>query len=243
MERRKINWITWSFVGLTVLVLAMMLANVLRRPPELVLPDTDGAQSGQTDGMEAGGTAVVEVNPSTVQVVVATLARPESYRRTVTIEQFWSGGSSSYEITEAVRDGWTRTDRTMPDGRVRHTITGPAAAYVWYNSEQSVFAAPAGEVTADNELPIPTYEDLLDLDPALISAADYQAYSNVPCVYAETQAGEGTLRYWVSVETGLLVAAEKTAGGEIVYRMTALTVDEAEPGDDAFTLPDGSVVA
>ncbi len=31
-----------------------------------------------------------------------TLARPEAYRRTVTVEQLWSGGSSSYEIAMAV---------------------------------------------------------------------------------------------------------------------------------------------
>ena len=241
MDRRKINWITWSFVGLTVLVLAMMLASVLRRPPELVLPDTSGAQDAQ-EGAQTAGTAVVEVSPGTVQAAVATLARPEAYRRTVTIEQLWSGGSSSYEITEAVRDGWTRTDRTMPDGRARHTITGPERVYIWYNQEQSVYTGAAGEITADHELPIPTYEDLLALDPETIAAADYRAISNVPCIYAEVREGTYTTSYWVSVETGLLVAAEKLAEEETVYRMSALAVDETAPGDDVFTLPDGTVV-
>ena len=60
-----------------------------------------------------------------VQTAVATLARPQAYRRTVTVEQLWKGGSGSYEVAVAVRGEWTRTDRTMPDGRVRHTITGP----------------------------------------------------------------------------------------------------------------------
>ena len=44
------------------------------------------------------------------------------------------------------------------------------------------------------------------------------------------------------METGLLVAAEKLAEEETVYRMSALTVDETAPGDDVFTLPDGTVV-
>ncbi|MEI3363031.1 MAG: hypothetical protein V8R75_11015 [Oscillospiraceae bacterium] len=38
--------------------------------------------------------AVVEVSPSTVQAAVKTLARPEAYRRTVTVEQLWSGGTA-----------------------------------------------------------------------------------------------------------------------------------------------------
>ena len=242
VDRRRLNWITWSFVGITVLVLALMLANTLRRPVEIELPDTSGTQDAQDGPLEAGGPAVVEVNPATVQAAIATLARPETYRRTVTVEQFWSGGSGSYEVTEAVRDGWTRTDRTMPDGRVRHTLTGPAEVYVWYNNEAAVYAGPRGEITADNELPIPTYEDILALEPEAITAADYRTLSNVPCIYAEARSGERTLRCWVSVGTGLLVSAEKLEGEELVYRMSALTVEEAAPGEELFTLPDGTKV-
>ena len=243
MDKRKLSWITWSFVVLTVLVLAMMLANTLRSPVEIVLPDTSTpSDTGEGTLSEAGDMAVVEVAPSTVQAAIATLARPEAYRRTLTIEQIWSGGSSSYEIAETVRGSWTRTDRTMPDGRVRHTITGPEDVYIWYNSETSIYHAPAGEITADNELPIPTYEDILDLDPETITAADYRDLTGVSCIYTEAQEGEYTLRYWVSVESGLLVSAEKLFGEDTVYRMTALTVDQSEPTDAEFTLPDGTVL-
>ena len=243
MDKRKLNWITWSFVALTVLVLAMMLAMTLRSPVEIVLPDPDTAQDA-SDGMldATGDVAVVEVAPSTVQAAIATLDRPEVYRRTLTIEQIWSGGSRSYEIAETVRGGWTRTDRTMPDGRVRHTITGPEDVYIWYNSETSVYHGPAGEITADNELPIPTYEEILDLDPETITAADYRELLGEACIYTEAQTGDYTLRYWVSVENGLLVSAEKLAGEETVYSMTALAVDQTEPTAADFTLPDGTVV-
>ena len=47
-------------------------------------------------------------------------------------------------------------------------------------------------------------------------------------------------RYWVSVSDGLLCAAEKLNGDEVVYRMAGMTVDTAAPGADAFTLPDGT---
>lgn len=243
MDKRKLNWITWSFVVLTVLVLAMMLANTLRSPTEIVLPDSSTSPDS-TDGTlgDGGDMLVVEVNPSTVQAAIATLDRPEAYRRTLVIEQIWSGGSGSYDIAEIVRGSWTRTDRTMPDGRVRHTITGPEDVYIWYNSERSVYHGAAGEISADNELPIPTYEEILELDPESITAASYQDLTGVACIYTEAQVGEYTLRYWVSVESGLLVAAEKLTGGDIVYRMTALTVDQTEPAESEFTLPDGTVL-
>ena len=140
----------------------------------------------------------------------------------------------------AVSGPWTRTDRTMPDGRVRHTITGPEDVYIWYNNEAAVYTSPVGDITADHELPIPTYEDILSLDVESIIAADYRTISNVACIYAEAQTGEYTLRYWIGVDSGLLVAAEKLLGDETVYRMLSLTVDQTEPTAAEFTLPDGT---
>lgn len=244
MDKRRLNWVAWGFVGVTALVLVLMLANTLHRPEEIVLPSTDAAQD-PTGGDPNADSALqeVKVTPATVQAAVATLERPESYRRTVTIEQMWTGGSGSYEITMAVSGSWTRTDRTMPDGRVRHTITGPDTVYIWYNSEGDVYSAPVGEITADDELSIPTYEELLTLEPDQITAADYRALSGVNCIYAEALEGSYTLRYWVSVDSGLLVSAEKLAGEETVYRMSSLTLDQTEPTAADFTLPDGTVLA
>lgn len=242
MDKRRLNWVTWSFVGLTVLVLALMLASTLRRPEEIVLPSSDASQEDGSGQMDSDVLQEIKVTPDTCQAAVATLARPETYRRTVTVEQIWSGGSGTYEITMAVIGPWTRTDRTMPDGRVRHTITGPESVYIWYNNERTVYTAPVGEITADNELPIPTYEEILTLDPEQITAADYRAVSNVNCIYVESQEEDYTLRYWVSVETGLLAAAEKLQGEETVYRMAALALDQTEPTEEDFTLPDGTVL-
>ena len=41
MDERKRNWITWSFVALTVLVIAAMMSSTLRRTNRVELPDTD----------------------------------------------------------------------------------------------------------------------------------------------------------------------------------------------------------
>ena len=50
-------------------------------------------------------------------------------------------------------------------------------------------------------------------------------------------------RYWVSVDTGLLVAAEKLSGKETVYRMWQTAIDLVPVFTDEFTLPDGTVLA
>ena len=244
MDKRNLKWITWSAVALTVLIVAVMLMDTFHRPGQIILPDPEAIQS-QTNGddlTEGSALTVVEVEPETVQAAIATLSRPEVYRRTVTVEQFWEGGSGKYEIAVTVRAPWTRTDRTMPDGRVRHTITGRETAYVWYNNERATYVSPVGDVSADVEQGIPTYEDILDLPVESITLADYRTISEVNCIYVESRQEGYLLRWWVSVDTGLLVAAEKLEGEETVYRMGSLTIDQTEPTLEEFTLPDGTIL-
>lgn len=242
MDKRNLNRITWGFVAGTVLVVLLMLFNTLHRPEHIVLPDTSAPQ-GQTEAPGRNSLTVVEVTPETVQTVIATLARPEAYRRTVTTELFWNSGSGACETATAVLNGWTRVDRVMPDGRVRHSILGPEGAYVWYQGERDLYRSGTDVVSADHEQFIPTYEDLLEVPKETITAADYRTYEGLRCIYAEVSSGQEQQCYWVSVDTGLLVAAEKLLDGERIYRMESLTVDETEPDVTEFTLPDGTVLA
>ena len=245
MDKRRMNHITVGFIVVMALVIAVMFGNNLRRPPKVVLPDTsESTDSSDQDGSASGSLALVEITPETVQTAIATLSRPDQYRRTVTVEQFWDGGSGTYEVSVLVYGPWTRTDRTLPDGRTRHTITDGETTYIWYNSESAVYSGPAGEITPDDEQAIPTYETILDLPVEDIAAADYRSVSGVNCIYVETaQDPDGyTQRYWVSVETGLLVASERLLEGETIYRMASLTADLSTPSADRFILPDGTVL-
>ena len=246
MEKQKLKWLTWGIVIFMVLAVGLMLSGTLRRTAHIVLPEPGATaeQDSESIGTADDALTVIEITPSTVQAAVETLSRPETYRRTVTVEQLWGGGAGSYEVTVTVNGPWTRTDRTMPDGRARHTVTGPEHVYVWYNNEKNVYSGPVGGVSADVEQSIPTYEDILELPAEQIAAADYRTVSDVHCIYVETAEDEAgyVLRYWVSVDTGLLVMAEKLENGSTVYRMAALTADQTTATEGSFTLPDGSSV-
>ena len=63
------------------------------RAPEVTLPNVN-----QEAVEEDKAFLPVEVTPDTVQNVIASLSRPESYHRELTVSLFWSGGDS----TEAV---------------------------------------------------------------------------------------------------------------------------------------------
>ena len=242
MDKKNLKWITWVFAVATVLIVALMLAHTLQRSVHITLPAPSSSTSdGQTDPEgNRSALSIVEITPETVQAAIGTLSRPSAYRRTVTLEEFWEGGSGSWSVTAYVKDGWQRTDRLMPDHRMRHTVTDGETVCVWYNSEREVFTAPAGEITADHDQSIPTYEDILDLDTAEITQADYRELEGLHCIYVETAKGDYTLRYWVSVDSGLLVSSEKLFQEEVIYRMTALTLEAAAPANSDFTLPDGT---
>ena len=240
--KRTQKLVTWGIVVLVVLVVVLMLMSNLRRSSRVVLPDTSTTAEDSELPPEGGELTVVEVTPETVQAAIETLHRPEAYSRTVTVEYLWTGGSSTIELSTAVSAPWTRVDRTLPDGQVRHSITDGETTFIWYNGESEVYTGPAGAISADAEETIPTYEDVLALSPERIVQADYRVVSDVRCIYAETaeDAWGYAQRYWVSVETGLLVVAERLQKGETVYRMAALEADQTAPPAETFTLPDGT---
>ena len=243
--KRTQKLVTWGIVVLVVLVVLLMLISNLRRSSRVVLPDTstNTGDSGELPA-EGGTLTVVEVTPETVQAAIETLHRPEAYSRTVTVEYLWNGGSGTMEMTTAVNAPWTRVDRTLPDGQIRHSITDGEITYVWYNEEADVYSGSAGMISADAEETIPTYEDVLALPRESIAQADYRVVSDVRCIYVETAEDQWrySQRYWVSVDTGLLVVAERLQNEETVYRMAALEVDQAVPAPETFTLPDGTAL-
>lgn len=246
MKKRRISRAATGFVVLVVLVIALMLSNTLRSSPRIVLPEETETPGQTEENPSLGGDAltVVAVTPDTVQAAIETLARPETYRRSIKVQQFWSGGSGTVEATVTVSGAWTRVDRTLSEDRVRHTVTDGEITYIWYNNERELFAAPAGSITADVEQAIPTYEDILALPVEEIAAADYQVIFGVNCICVETTEDKAgyMLRYWVSLDNGLLMAAEKLQAGETVYRMWQTDEDLAPTIGQEFTLPDGTVL-
>lgn len=245
MGRDKRKWFTWVFVTVTVAIVAMMMFGTLRRPEHITLPsmqETSDEVSGELTGNEM--LTLVEVTPETVQTAVATLRRPDEYRRTVVVERFWKGGSGSTQSVVTACGGWTRVDRVMPNGQVRHTVTDGEVSHIWYDQEASVYTVPSGGISADLEQIIPTYEDVLGLDVESIVAADYRVEAGRQCIYVETaENSDGYVRrFWVDLNSGLLAMAETLQHGETVYRMGAMQEEAVTDRNLHFTLPDGTTV-
>lgn len=240
MEHERRNWSVWLIVALTAVVAGVIMSGTFRRTTHITLPSSKPPLDYE---QEAPGTvnAIIAVTPDTVQAAIASMERPESYSRTITIEQFWDGGSLSYEVLTSVKGALTRTERTLADGQIRHSVTDGESTWIWYDNAD-VYCAAAGTITADLEQMIPTYEEVLELPKQSIKTADFRTLSEINCIYVETEPDEGgcVSRYWISLDIGLLCAAERLLDEVTVYRMAALEANLQDPGEEAFVLPNGN---
>ena len=245
----------YAILVAVVVVLGLLYSfgmNLFSEPPQLVLPDSSGTTSQEpgpgTPGEEAG--VAVRVEPETVQSVIAKMSRYESYSRVVHVTYVWGGGESETLVSQVWEDdGWIRTDTEFPSGLIECSIVGPEGIWIWYPSEgeeiKLYFSDSEHGKNADLMQRLPTYEDVLALDTASITDADYVEYGKQPCIFVESEQRElGYLyRYWISVNSGLLMAAETEKSGVTVYSMKSNEVSSPmAAAQDVFCLPDGTVL-
>lgn len=243
MRKRRVTPIGAVFVALVLLVLLFVVRGALHHPAHVVLPQDASSSDVSDASLDDSAVGRIAVRPDTVQSAIATLERPARYSRAITIERYYSGGSGVDRSSVSVDGAWMRVDTEQASGAQSHTISNGERTWVWYGGSELYYESAAA-FTADEEQGIPTYEDILRLDKKRIAAADYRLLDTVDCIFLETAADDGGYieRYWVSVSDGLLCAAEKLQGEDVVYRMAGMSVDSGNVAEDAFTLPDGTVL-
>ncbi len=241
-------------VAITVVITAAMFTSFGRSLlatslPVVTLPAPEQTQGSQSAlGSESSDSMLrVDVTPDTVQNVIASLTRSSSYYRELTVESFWDTGSTSTQVQIWVDDGWTHVRQTTPYGLIRHDLIGEEQVRYWYEGDSVWCTAPADDTSADLSQRLPTYETVLDLDKESISSAGYEIKGDIPCIYVEVYSPVAGYqdRYWISVDSGLLVAAETIVEHTtLAYRMSALSPIQSIPSSDEtlFSLPDGTVL-
>lgn len=244
MKKFRVSLVGVAFFALIGLVVLFLIRLTLHRPPEIVLPSTDAAESADVVS-EADPESIhrVEVTPETVQLMIEQMSRPACYRCTFSIERYWESGKGESTVEVRVSGGWMQIDTLTENVPARHVVTGDGEVWIWYGSGERVYHGPAS-FSPDEEQGIPTYEDILRWDMASIAAADYRMLDSMHCVFVETaqNASGYTERYWVETEHGLLAAAERLYRGTVVYRMSCLAIEAESDNTQPFELPDGEIL-
>lgn len=236
--RRRSRLIIILLLVLTaaVIVYALFFMGWDAETTEVYLPTPnreDGAGS-----TAAPGFTLSELTPGNVQAALAELSRAESYSRTVTVEDFWGSGSAESQLMVWV-SGEKALIRGSMGGSTRNLLLLDGMLYVWYDSISGLRELEYSD-GADAWLRCITYEDVLELDSELISAAGYQQYAGADCIYVEYSEGDEDYvnRIYVSVDTGLLMGAETRSSGELIYRMQSTLPELTAPDESLFTPPE-----
>ncbi|MBE6960955.1 MAG: hypothetical protein E7445_00635 [Ruminococcaceae bacterium] len=245
MGKRRFNTAAMGFIILIVLVVGFLMSGSLRRTSHVALPDTTHPSTVSPDSSQYGEDAVnkIEITPETVQSAIATLQRPGSYIQILVVEWLWENTSALSKMTAYVHDTLTRVDSVKTDGGTRHVVTDGIRTAVWYDDEAAYYIGNAGDVSADQEQSLPTYEEILLIDPQQIAKADYRVFSEENCIFVETIPDEYGIvqRYWVSVASGLLIGAERMEDGITFYRVASQQITrESTLTEQVFLLPDGT---
>ncbi len=252
-RNRMIIAVVIALVIVAAVISSFGLPILTSNTPKLVLPDVSepvdsGGSPEGSPGLENHNYIPIEVTADTVQSVIATLSRPASYYRELTVETMWGDGLDEKGTTSVKvwTDGkFVKSEALRPGGLTQHTLVTGSALYLWYDGDTTWYERPYDDKSADLVAQnIPTYEDVLALDKTAITKTGYDLLNKLACIYVEVKEGSlGYLqRYWIGVESGLLVSAETVKGDEVVYRMQSGTLEVPIPEGVEFSLPDGTVL-
>lgn len=249
---------TFLVVAIAITIIAGVLSGFglpfFFHHPEIKLPTLDETnQTAGNDGVSLEGNedfTMVNITPETVQEVIATLQRQKQYYREVKVEHYWGNDEdreSSIYTSLIWNDGDYSKIAVMDSrGSLKNCIMSNGRAYVWYGSDKTWFESAEKEDDVDLIPNIPTYEEVLALDGKAIQRAGYVTKLGSNCIFVEANRKEfGYIeRFWVSVDTGLLVASEtvKEDSGVLIYSMTEKLITNLKSDEGTFMLPNGTVL-
>lgn len=248
MEPNKRLFIAFSVTSILMVAIFTSIGRSLisLSTPSVILP-TLTTTTTDSSTTPSSSLSRIDITPKTVQSVITALQSSDSYYRAVTTSLFWNEGQDmSHTLAELwYHQGVSHVRKVLPSGMVRHDIITAEKQYYWYDGSVIYRTKNSSPTSADLAQHIPTYQTILNLGVESIQVANYQYKEGIPCIYVEATPGPlfYTERFWVSTETGLLVAAETYENGTLLYRMEGYSkITTPLPQNTSFVLPDGTVI-
>lgn len=233
---KKLFIITASAV--IVIIAAVILFSVFGSSsdtPTVNLPDPTDESSGSAGSL-------LTVTPENVQVVLSNITATGEYSREYNVTTFWSEGNSTADV-KVWKDGDKMRISHKQDDVTKNIIFSDGMVYIWYGDSDKVFSASLSEYETSNldlYARLVSLQEIMDVPAEQITDAGYVEKLGENCIYAEYTVDDESNyvnRIYVSVDTGLLVAAEMTQNDKMTYSMSSIITTVSAPDDDIFTPP------
>jgi len=207
--------------------------------PPVLLPSPVPTDTASDAPGDSAADLAVAVTPETVQTVIRTLHRIDCYSRTLTISDYWTGGSRSRSI-----DVWSSGENlrlTVHSGSApqEHLLFRGDEKWLWYSDSDEIYHGTAVAGDADAYQTLLTYEDVLSLPTRAILDAGYREYEGTYCIFLRCSFGSFGYESecFVDPATGLLMGELCYDGDNLVYSMSSSVPDLSIPDDSLFAAP------
>ena len=234
--------IIYGCVAVVIIVVIVFFVKTLSSPYDshainMPSPAVDSSGNTSDDGINR-----VEVTPETVKAVLGTLSRAESFSRTYSIKTYWDGGESESNLSYWQKGSNIRMSISQNE-TIRNILVIDNDLYVWYDGSSGIFKSKLSESSVAREVDkfsgLVTYEDIMEVPQEDILNAGYDVHSGQSCIIVEYKSGELDYvnRLYISVDNGLLIAAEKYDGETLIYSMESDSPELSTPSDEIFAIP------
>ncbi len=186
----------------------------------------------------------IQVTVENVQDVIRSLERPVFYSLCIQSTLYYGDNSANRICRQYVKNGYSRVDDYGSGTGIEScSIFGNSGYYTWKYGSYVYHHATQPQGRADMLAMLPTYEEVLDLDPEEITDARIENLNYEPCIRVSAKKNDQySYTYVVSAETGLLSQAIYYKNGEKIREVTTSEFSEDVLDDSYFELPDGTSV-
>jgi len=231
----------------------MLSTGLLNKREGIALPSTvKHTPIVSSDGQIFTTQSVAEIPITTQNVlaVIASLKRPDAYSCQIENTLYYGNDSStdsdestSLYCRQYVRGNTVRIDMVSSVGSIQSTLLRKGTRfYAWMPGDGTPYEGRWGEFNDDAAAMLPTYEELLTGQAAILSA-NSTIIENEPSIQVEAEQAGYRFVYRISAVTGLLQQAAYYDEADTLRRLVQITeLDTNPPADTIFMLPDGTQI-
>ena len=242
--------LTLAFVLILVIAL-FILGQRERSQNKIQLPDAHSEISDSTPVDTEGDNNLLSVDNQNVIDILTSMNRADFYHQLYSVEvgNGIDTAASTVElwVCEQFKQAQVTTSRNT-----KTVVSDGENIWIWYVSDHGYTNFLLTEdLTFEDVLGLPAFDYLNVLETAHITEAEYlileEGNSETACIFlAAQQEEDADVRYWISLETGLLYEADAMNNSTQVYHVQQTAFDllasEDEVFSDKFILPDGTSI-